>query len=176
MSSLEIAKLTGKRHDNVVRDIDKLTKDISSDLRTGFKSSTYINNGRSYRCYELDKDSTLCLLAGYDANARMKIIKRWQELESAAAKPVLPYHIRRYELNRNNVPAGHWSDEFHRSNLSHQQYQELRATQIEYRTNPKTGIPVSVNLKGSRKAGQNSFSNRPKTRFKTTWTQQRGKH
>ncbi len=30
----------------------------------------------------------MCLMAGYDANARMKIIKRWQELEAAQSMPV----------------------------------------------------------------------------------------
>jgi len=32
--------------------------------------------------FEMDKDSSICLISGYDVNARMKIIKRWQELES----------------------------------------------------------------------------------------------
>ena len=35
----------------------------------------------------MDRDSSICLVSGYDANARMRIIKRWQELESAAPAP-----------------------------------------------------------------------------------------
>ena len=42
MTSREIADLTGKRHDNVIRDIDKLVASLSSDLRTGF-SMTYVS-------------------------------------------------------------------------------------------------------------------------------------
>ncbi|MBV5310891.1 Rha family transcriptional regulator [Chromatium okenii] len=84
MTSREIAELTGKEHKNVLRDIDNLLTTLSSDLSFGFKSSTYTSGDppRSYRQFELDRDSSLCLVAGYDANARMRIIKRWQELEA----------------------------------------------------------------------------------------------
>lgn len=47
----------------------------------------------------MDKDSTICLVAGYDVNARMRIIKRWQELESIANNnnvkllPFTPYEM-----------------------------------------------------------------------------------
>ena len=88
MTSREIASLANKRHDHVLRDIDKLHEGISPELGNGFKSSTYRDDsGRSYRQFELDRDSSICLVTGYDANARMRIIKRWQELEAAAAKP-----------------------------------------------------------------------------------------
>lgn len=92
MTSREVAELTGKRHDNVIRDIDKLVASLSSDLRTGFKSSTYVSGDppREYRQFILDRDSTYCLVAGYDANARMRIIKRWQELEAQLVQPTAP--------------------------------------------------------------------------------------
>lgn len=86
MSSVEIAELTGKRHDNVLRDIDNLLKSLSSDLSLGYKSTTYKDsNGKKNRMYQMDKDATICLVAGYDANARMRIIKRWQQLENEVA-------------------------------------------------------------------------------------------
>ena len=85
MSSREIAELTGKRHDHVLRDIDAMLKTLSPELGNGFQSSTYMSGDppREYRQYLMDRDSSYCLVAGYDANARMRIIKRWQELESA---------------------------------------------------------------------------------------------
>lgn len=50
MSSREIAELTGKRHNNVLMDIDNLLKTLCSDLSTGYKSTTYVNvDGRQYR-------------------------------------------------------------------------------------------------------------------------------
>jgi len=86
MTSREIAELTGKRHRDVLRDIDVLINSLRADLRSGFKSSTYIDStGKSNRQYEMDRDSTYCLVAGYDATARMLIIKRWRELEEQVA-------------------------------------------------------------------------------------------
>lgn len=88
MTSREIAELTGKAHSNVMRDIrammDALEQD--SNLNSVCKTTTYSGtNGQSYDQYELDKDTCLTLLLGYDAVARMKVVKRWQELEAASA-------------------------------------------------------------------------------------------
>lgn len=41
MSSREIAELTGKRHDHVLRDVDNILKTLSPELGLGFKSTTY---------------------------------------------------------------------------------------------------------------------------------------
>jgi phage regulator Rha-like protein len=90
MTSREIAELTGKQHKHVLRDIDKMLEEIGPDLGQGFKTSTYTDDsGREYRQFILDRDSSYCLVAGYDANSRMRIIKRWQELENSLA-PALP--------------------------------------------------------------------------------------
>ena len=80
MSSLEIAELTGKRHDHVMVDIVKMLKDLeihAPDFAGTYKTA----RGNEYKCYNLPKDETLCLIAGYNVQVRMRIIKRWQELE-----------------------------------------------------------------------------------------------
>ena len=83
MSSLEIAELTGKRHDNVVRDIKAMFEQLGDSEGLLKSEDTYLNpqNGQKYKCYSLPKDETICLIAGYNAQVRMRIIKRWQELE-----------------------------------------------------------------------------------------------
>ena len=84
MTSREIAELTGKSHAHVLRDIDNIVKSLNPDLVLGFKTSTYKDTtGKENRQYELDRDSSYCVVAGYDPNSRMRIIKRWQELEAA---------------------------------------------------------------------------------------------
>lgn len=88
MSSREIAELTGKRHADVMRDIRIMMGALeqNAELRSVFISSTYVGeNEQSYPQYELDKDTSLTLLLGYDPVARMKVVKRWQELESVQA-------------------------------------------------------------------------------------------
>ena len=82
MSSLEIADLTGKQHKNVLADIRKMMDDLeinSAEFTAQYKDST----GRSLPMFNLPKDETLCLIAGYNVQVRMRIIKRWQELEEA---------------------------------------------------------------------------------------------
>lgn len=91
MSSREIADLTGKRHSDVLRDIDNLVESLNADLRLGFISSTYKDStGKENRMYQMDRDASYCLVAGYDPNARMRIIKRWQEFETAQQTALPP--------------------------------------------------------------------------------------
>lgn len=88
MSSREIAELTGKRHDNVMRDI----RNMMSDLGVLKSEDTYRHpsNGQEYGMFNLNKEETLCLVAGYHAKLRMAIIKRWSELEEEVKQPALP--------------------------------------------------------------------------------------
>ena len=82
MSSLEIADLTGKQHKDVIRDIRNMLNQLeihSAQFCAQYKDST----GRSLPMFNLPKDETLCLIAGYNVQVRMRVIKRWQELEEA---------------------------------------------------------------------------------------------
>lgn len=80
MSSLEIAELTGKRHDAILRDIRNL-------LNQGVNAHNFVEveytdkKGEKRPCYELTKKGCLILASGYDAKLREKIIDRWGELE-----------------------------------------------------------------------------------------------
>lgn len=87
VSSLEIAELTGKRHDHVMRDIRVMLEALGGLPNFG---DTHCNpqNGQSYPIFRLPYDETITLVAGYDAALRFKIVKRWSELEQA--KPALP--------------------------------------------------------------------------------------
>lgn len=96
MLSTEIAALTGKQHKHVLRDIEVIIEQLqdSPDLGSGFKSTTYLaGNGKQERCFELDHDSTILVVTGYDVVARMKVIKRWQELEQVQQKPLSQLEI-----------------------------------------------------------------------------------
>jgi len=90
MSSREIAELTGKRHDHVVRDIEKVLTDVGEGLPKF--GDTYKNeqNGQEYRCYNLPKDLTITLVAGYRSDLRLKIVRRWMELETATPQITVP--------------------------------------------------------------------------------------
>ncbi|KND19484.1 anti-repressor protein [Pannonibacter phragmitetus] len=83
MSSREIAKLTGKRHDNVVRDIRDMLEDLTIDgLR--FEGVYRDAKGEQIPCFNLPKRETLILISGYSTRIRARIIDRWMELEAEA--------------------------------------------------------------------------------------------
>lgn len=87
MTSIEIAEMTDKRHDNVLRDIENIAMSLTSDLSSGLQSTTYTDkSGKPNKMYVLDEDTTLLLVTGYDVTARMKVIKRWKELEAKQAQ------------------------------------------------------------------------------------------
>lgn len=91
MSSREIADLTGKRHDNVVRDIEKMLNDVKTD-RLKFEGVYLDAKGEKRKCYNLPQDLTYTLVAGYRPDLRLKIVRRWMELEATpkVAAPALP--------------------------------------------------------------------------------------
>ena len=82
MSSREISTLTGKKHYNVMRDIELLAAQLELDA-SKFEHIYTDSQNREQAEYLIDKDTCLCLVAGYNAKLRLKIIKRWQELEQA---------------------------------------------------------------------------------------------
>lgn len=91
MSSREISELTGKRHDHVLRDIRVLVEQLEASPDLGYQANQSVTTdscpqtGR-VACYHLDKDTCLTLVLGYDPVARMKVVKRWQELEAGQFK------------------------------------------------------------------------------------------
>lgn len=87
MSSLEIAELTEKRRDLVMRDI-RVMLDAIGATGSSFGSNYRASTGRTLPCFQLPFDETMALVAGYDAALRFKIVRRWRELEPV--KPAIP--------------------------------------------------------------------------------------
>lgn len=89
MTSLEIAELTGKNHQHVVRDIRDLIEQEAISL-SSFGQSTYTNSrNQQYPMYTLDFRATMTLVTGYDAKRRAIVIDRWVKLETGEATPAL---------------------------------------------------------------------------------------
>lgn len=84
MTSREIAELTGKRHDHVLRDIEKMKPELISltpNLGAALNSTTYKDStGRELKQYALNYEMTMTLVTGYSIKLRNAVIKRWQEL------------------------------------------------------------------------------------------------
>ena len=87
MTSWEIAEVTGKRHDNVVRDIEKLNSSYENlqllKIEESFRIRELPNGGHKKESYyELTKLQTMDLMTGYNIELRIKVIRRWEELEN----------------------------------------------------------------------------------------------
>lgn len=89
MSSREIAELVGKEHKHVMRDLRVLSEQLGDMFEGVVQIWTHPQNKQQYEEYAIKRDTCITLLTGYDSVSRMKVIKRWQELESAQ-KPAIP--------------------------------------------------------------------------------------
>lgn len=88
MSSREIAELTSKQHGHVVRDIELLNETLIEESLSIIGESFYTaDNGQVYREFLLTQAQTIDLMTGYNRNLRVRINRRWQELEQQIAAP-----------------------------------------------------------------------------------------
>ena len=146
MSSLEIAKLTGKEHSNVMRDIRVFLEAIGQEKMASEIEAIYTDAyGREKPCYNLPKRECLGLAARYDVNLQMAIIDRWAELETKEQHGLLPYNKEKaaldlfgYKVER----AVHVADLLGYS----QGYKRKEALEIGIEMEQETGIKVCPNF------------------------------
>ncbi|WP_443090843.1 Rha family transcriptional regulator [Basfia succiniciproducens] len=87
ISSVEIAQLCEKRHDNVMADIRNMLEQLK--IQSPEFSGDYTDSrGRTYQCYFLPKREVMILVSGYRIDLRAKIIDRLNELEQKQAVKV----------------------------------------------------------------------------------------
>ena len=88
---LEIAELTGKQHNHLMRDIRKMeiAWEKVQGSKFGLSSRTYqLPNGgtKEVPCYVLTKTECLYIATKFNDEARAKLVLRWEELEKADAR------------------------------------------------------------------------------------------
>lgn len=83
LTTVEISELTGKRHDNIMRDTKKMLVELYSDSGLlNFEERYNAADGNVHPCYRLPKRELLVLVSGYSVTLRAKIIDRLEEIES----------------------------------------------------------------------------------------------
>lgn len=94
MTSLQIAEITGKPHNDVMKAIRKMEpawEKVQGGNFSLMQEEVETNNGghkmRPY--YSLNKEECLYIATKFNDEARAKLIKRWKELEEQS-KPSLP--------------------------------------------------------------------------------------
>ena len=87
MSSLEVAELTGRRHDQVLRTARELVEQgVTQSVETRYRHE---QNGVEYPEHRLNKRDSLVLVARLSPEFTGRIVDRWMQLEAAAARPVV---------------------------------------------------------------------------------------
>ena len=95
MTSLQIAEITGKPHNDVMKAIRKMEpawERVQEGKFSLMQEEVETNNGghkmRPY--YSLNKEECLYIATKFNDEARAKLIKRWKELEEQHQKPSVP--------------------------------------------------------------------------------------
>lgn len=82
MTSREIAELTGKRHDNVMRTCRELK---ALDVTPQIEECMFIHSGNSYPEFRLNKRDSLVLTARLSPEFTGVVVDRWMTLEAGPA-------------------------------------------------------------------------------------------
>lgn len=84
MSSLEIAQVTGKPHNDVLKAIRNMEPSWEKVAQGKFSLGSYKDaNNQSRPCYYLNKRECLYVATKFNDEARAKLVIRWEELEKA---------------------------------------------------------------------------------------------
>jgi len=90
MTSREIAELTGKELSNVHRDIRAMLDELKKDDSLLNHPREDVDARGYTTCFYLSRELTETLLTGYSAPARLKVIRRWHELEEQQETQAIP--------------------------------------------------------------------------------------
>jgi len=87
MTTVQIAELTQKKHFHVVRDVKTLIEQGAVNQSRCGLVNYRDKKGEDRPMYELNFESTMVLVTGYDAVKRAAVISRWMSLERGESSP-----------------------------------------------------------------------------------------
>lgn len=91
-TSLQIAEDFGKRHDHVLRDVEKLEKDVPNFGEMFYESETADSYGRPRKTYFMNRNGFTLIAMGFTGKEAMqfklKYIEAFNQMESQLQKPV----------------------------------------------------------------------------------------
>lgn len=126
MSSREIAELTGKMHKNVLADCDKLNENYRNMGLAEISAGVYTlpqTGNQQHREYNLTKIQTFDLMTGYNAELRIRVNRRWEELEKRAIDFTNPDAVLRIVQN--------WKADRDRADQLHSENELRKAQMVE---------------------------------------------
>lgn len=155
MSSREIAQLCDKEHRNVLRDIDLLNETYTHMGLPKIEQGYYTHpstGSQQHREFLLTKEQSIDLVTGYRADIRIRINRRWAELEAQNSAPALPNFADPVQAARA------WADAMERQQKAIAQVAELQpkaqALEVISHSTGSLGIREAAKAVGM---GQNEF-------------------
>ena len=134
VTSLQVAEAFGKRHDNVLRDIEQTISQLPEIfVKLNFEEYEYpFDTGigmRMMKAYLLTKDAFTLLTMGYTGEKAMTFkvayINRFNEMEAKLHGPALP------DFNNPALAARAWAEEYERRQIAEQQRDEAIRTKAQ---------------------------------------------
>lgn len=155
MSSRELAQLCDKEHRNVLRDIDLLNETYTHMGLPKIEQGYYTHpstGSQQHREFLLTKEQSIDLVTGYRADIRIRINRRWAELEAQNNSPALPNFADPVQAARA------WADAMERQQQAIAQVAELQpkaqALEVISHSTGSLGIREAAKAVGM---GQNEF-------------------
>lgn len=155
MSSRELAQLCDKEHRNVLRDIDLLNETYTHMGLPKIEQGYYTHpstGSQQHREFLLTKEQSIDLVTGYRADIRIRINRRWAELEAQNSAPALPNFADPVQAARA------WADAMERQQQAIAQVAELQpkaqALEVISHSTGSLGIREAAKAVGM---GQNEF-------------------
>lgn len=94
MTSLQIAEVTGKPHNDVLKAIRAMEPAWVKVNEGNFSLVKYKDaKGEMRPCYQLNKTECLYIATKFNDEARAKLVIRWEELERQNAQPSIPQNF-----------------------------------------------------------------------------------
>lgn len=94
MTSLQIAEVTGKPHNDVLKAIRAMEPAWVKVNGGNFSLVKYKDaKGEMRPCYQLNKTECLYIATKFNDEARAKLVIRWEELERQNAQPSIPQNF-----------------------------------------------------------------------------------
>lgn len=124
MSSLDIAKITGRNHKDVMRSIRNMEPAWEKINGRNFALGSYKDvNNQERPCYNLTKTECLYIATKFNDEARAKLILRWEELEKQQRTTItaLP------DFSDPAAAARAWADQFEQRQLEAKRADEAEA-------------------------------------------------
>ena len=89
MSSLEMAELAGKPHNDLLKSIRNMEAAWTKVTGGNFSLSNYIDStGRKLPCYNFNYEESMYIASKFDDETRAKLTIRWAKLETGQAIPM----------------------------------------------------------------------------------------